>query len=362
MFVSMKFNGRTLELIDQRKLPEEEIWHRFEDLESIAQAIETMVVRGAPAIAAAALFGLALESRKYHGENAHGIWSQFQESCFASMERLCKTRPTAVNLFNVMGDLKKLLKAQEGNIALEKIVDIIAHKAHHYFSFDLQRNKQIGTLGAQYISAHARRFRSDGNLKKLGILTHCNTGSLATGGYGTALGIVRSLYLSEQLEMLYVDETRPWLQGARLTAFEMSKEGIPFKLIADSAAAFAMSKGFVDAVVVGADRIAANGDTANKIGTYQLALAAAYHGIGFFVAASFDTIDSALDSGNEIHIEERNPDELRTLGGITTSPKGISVWNPSFDVTPHQLVTAIVTERGIAVPPFGHSFSEFGKR
>jgi methylthioribose-1-phosphate isomerase len=362
VFVSMNFNGHTLSLLDQRKLPNQEVWYQLEDLESVAQAIETMVVRGAPAIAAAALFGLALESKRYLDQDAHGRWSQFKDSCFAGIERLKKTRPTAVNLFNVMDHLRSELEAQDGGFAIQKIVALINDKAHQYFSFDLLRNQLIGKIGSEYISSFVREGASLERNKKFGILTHCNTGSLATGGYGTALGIVRSLHSSRQLEMLYVGETRPWLQGSRLTAFEMKKEEIPFKLIADSAAAFAMGKGFIDAVIVGADRIAANGDTANKIGTYQLALAAAHHGIGFFVAASIDTIDFSLDSGSTIEVEERHPDELRLIGGITTSPTGVSVWNPSFDVTSHKLITAIVTEKGVAVPPFIHSLAALKKK
>ena len=357
MFVGMKFSNQGLELLDQRKLPHNEVWHLLEDLESVAHAIEQMMVRGAPAIAAAALFGLVLDVRNFCNSHENATWSQFKERCFWAIERLCKTRPTAVNLFHVMEDIKGILLHQGNSVSIFTVKQLITQRANDYFKSDLTRNQKIGQLGAQCLLEFVQK-RQTSTVEGIGILTHCNTGSLATGGYGTALGAVRSLHSQNQLKMLYVNETRPWLQGSRLTAFEMEKEKIPFKLLADSAAAFAMRKGFIDAVIVGADRIAANGDTANKIGTYQLALAAAHHSIGFFIAASFDTIDFSLSSGDGVTVEERQADELRCIGELEISPRGVPVWNPSFDVTPHELITGIITEKGVATAPFIHTLSK----
>lgn len=357
MFVGIRFDGRCLELLDQRKLPTVEKWRSFQDLESVADAIEQMMVRGAPAIAAAALLALAIDGQNYVEKHPNSILVEFKRHCHHAIERLLKTRPTAVNLFNVMSEMRKFLFSIGDDVPVFEVVSAIKQKAQDYLGQDLERNKRIGRAGSEAIWKHVNSCKE--NIKeKVSLLTHCNTGSLATGGYGTALGIVRSLFSEDRLRLLYVDETRPWLQGSRLTAFEMQKEGIPFKVIADSAASFAMKRGLVDAIVVGADRIASNGDVANKIGTYQLAISAHFHGIGFFVAASFDTIDLSLNSGEGIIVEERHPDELRCIGGHTISPEGIQVWNPSFDITPHHLVTGIVTEYGIGRPPYADSLRQ----
>ena len=302
----IRWKGDRLELLDQRLLPDQTVYVTCRTAEEVAAAIRDMVVRGAPAIGCAAAFGVAL---------AQGSPSSY--------EVLRKSRPTAVNLFWALDRMKKAkdLKAE----------------AEAIFNEDLAANHAMGKLGAELIPKNAR------------VMTHCNAGALATAGYGTALGVIRSS--KHKNISVIANETRPYLQGARLTAYEMVQEGIPVTLITDSMAGHLMSRGEVDVIVVGADRIAANGDTANKIGTYALAVLAKRHGIPFYVAAPMSTFDPKIRDGSKIPIEERPASEVTGYRGKRWAPEGVSVRNPAFDVTPAELITGIITERGVVKKP-----------
>ena len=302
----IRWHGDRLELLDQRLLPDQTVYVTCRSAAEVAAAIRDMVVRGAPAIGCAAAFGVALDG---------GTSSGF--------EVLAKSRPTAVNLFWALERMKKAkdLKAE----------------AEAIFNEDLAANRAMGKLGAELIPYRAR------------VMTHCNTGALATAGYGTALGVIRSSK-SKNISVI-ANETRPYLQGARLTAYELVQEGIPCTLITDSMAGHLMSKGEVDVIVVGADRIAANGDVANKIGTYPLAVLADRHGIPFYVAAPISTFDPKIPDGSHIQIEERPADEVTGYRDRRWAPQGVSVRNPAFDVTPAELITGIITERGVVLLP-----------
>ena len=339
MFSAMQFRDDTLFLIDQRLLPGREHWIPCRDLESVALAIEEMAIRGAPAIGCAAAFALALDAKAFGG---HGTWAAYAPRFSQGIKRLARTRPTAVNLFYALERMEQLASDLPPDRPMVDAIEAVQGVATLLYDDDLATCKAIGEHGAEI-------FKGRG---KLNILTHCNTGSLATAGYGTALGVIRSLAQSDQVSVVYADETRPWLQGARLTAFELKSEGIPYKVIADSAAAYLMQQGRVDFVIVGADRIAANGDTANKIGTYALAVQCKYHGIPFYVAAPLSTFDFEISSGKSIAIEERSPGELHALGDRQLTPVDAPVWNPSFDVTPFELITGIITEKGLVKAPF----------
>lgn len=339
MFSGMDFREETLFLIDQRLLPGEEKWLSCRDLESVALAIEEMAIRGAPAIGCAAAFALALDVKD---AMPLGSWASYSERFNSGINRLARTRPTAVNLFHVLDEMKKLALSFLPDESLAKVSQAVERLAISLYAEDLETCKAIGRHGSSLVPTG----------QKVNILTHCNTGSLATAGYGTALGVIRALAEKGQVSMVYADETRPWLQGARLTAFELRSEGIPYKVIADSAAAYLMQLGRVDFVIVGADRIALNGDTANKIGTYNLAVQCRHHGIPFYVAAPLSTFDFSMDSGANIAIEERSPAELRSLGGRALTPSDAPVWNPSFDVTPGELISGIITEKGVLRPPY----------
>jgi methylthioribose-1-phosphate isomerase len=340
MFVSMRYEADCLHLIDQRLLPHEQKWLNCHTAEDIAKAIETMVVRGAPAIATAAAYALAIDARSYI--EIPTIASRFK----AQIDRLAKTRPTAVNLFHVLSrftDLSARLLADH-SMTTRIFADQILSEAHKVFQEDLDTCHAIGAAGLSYARSQLSPH------KRLKVLTHCNTGSLATSGYGTALGIIRSLHNAGLLEMVYVDETRPYLQGSRLTAYELAEEGIPFRLITDSMAAYVMQQHLVDWVVVGADRIVANGDTANKIGTYSLAVLANFHKVEFFVAAPWSTFDMSRKSGAEIPVEERPESEVTQFQGIAVAPHDTRAYNPSFDITPNQLISGFFTERGFWRP------------
>lgn len=335
----MQFGDGVLKMIDQRLLPQEEVWLECRDLEAVARGIEDMVIRGAPAIGCAAAFGLALDANSAAARG--GRWSDYAKTFAAKVDRLARTRPTAVNLFYALDHMRRLAAGFVPDSPLTAAAGEITKLAHELYDDDLATCKAIGKHGAE--AAGSRR---------LSILTHCNTGSLATAGYGTALGVVRSLHAAGQVEIVYADETRPYLQGSRLTAFELKAEGIPYKVIADSAAAYLMQQGKVDWVIVGADRIAANGDTANKIGTYGLAVQCRHHGVEFYVAAPLSTFDAEIASGAAIPVEERSPEEIRVTGGRQMTPRDAQVYNPSFDVTPGELITGIITERGVLRPPY----------
>lgn len=332
MFSAMRFENDQLCLVDQRKLPSVEVWLECRTVEAVAKAIEDMVVRGAPAIGCAAAWGLAIDAINHtHLPD----WAAYQKNFQLAFDRLGKTRPTAVNLFYALDQVSSLTKTFKHDLPMSRVADSITKKAQTLTSDDIRTCKAIGEHGASMFN------------RPINILTHCNTGSLATAGYGTALGIIRSLHARGFVKNVWVDETRPYLQGSRLTAFELGHDGIPYTLISDNMAAYAMQRQQVDLVVVGADRIATNGDTANKIGTYNLGVLCKHHNIPFVVAAPKSTIDANIKSGAQIPVEERPPNELREVNGSAIAPTQATVWNPSFDVTPAQLISAIVTEDGI---------------
>jgi len=324
-------------MIDQRRLPGEEVYLRCRDHREVAAAIKDMAVRGAPAIGVAAALGIALGVRNSRAEG-EALRAAFDAIC----NEMAATRPTAVNLFWAIDRMRRRFEAAlaDGGPALR---EALLREAQAIEEEDVAACRRIGELGADLIPERAR------------VLTHCNAGALATAGYGTALGVIRSAARQGKIENVLAGETRPHLQGARLTAWELSREGIPTTLIADSMAGHLMAWGEVDAVVVGADRIAANGDVANKIGTYTLAVLARENGLPFYVAAPVSTIDLGTPSGDAITIEERGPEEVTHHGGRRLAPEGVFVRNPAFDVTPHRYVTAIVCERGVARPPYGES-------
>ncbi len=333
--ITMKWKDWTLYLIDQRKLPLEEIYVPCRDFREVAKAIKDMIVRGAPAIGATAAFGYALGAREMAGRAAN--WGDFLERMKEVKETLANTRPTAVNLFWALERMGKTLR-DYGH--LDGIAERLEEEAIKIAQEDIKINKTIGRHGAELIE--------DG----MSILTHCNTGSLATVDYGTALGVIRTAHEQGKKIKVFVDETRPYLQGARLTAWELTKYGIEATLISDNMAGWMMKKGLVDMIIVGADRVVANGDVANKIGTYTLAVLAKHHGVPFYTALPTSTIDLSKKTGEEIPIEERSPDEVTHCGGRRIAPEGIKVMNPAFDVTPHELVAGIITEKGVIYPPY----------
>jgi methylthioribose-1-phosphate isomerase len=322
-------------LIDQTQLPNAYGLVEIADAETMATAIETMIVRGAPAIGVAAAYGMYLGAR--------AIATSERATFLAELEtvavRLRATRPTAVNLFWAIAQMLHTAQTTPGSV--EDIKVALLQAAQTINADDIRTCELIGDFGVGALPAAPAKLR---------ILTHCNAGALATAGYGTALGVVRSAWRDGRLERVYADETRPRLQGAKLTAWECVQEGIPVTVITDNMAAHCMQRGLIDAVVVGADRIAANGDAANKIGTYSVALAAKAHNIPFFVAAPLSTIDFALDDGSQIPIEERDPSEIHTVGETRLVTPGAEFYNPAFDVTPAALIAAIVTEFGAIAP------------
>jgi methylthioribose-1-phosphate isomerase len=322
-------------LIDQTRLPDEYTVVEIKCCDDMAQAITTMIVRGAPAIGIAAAYGIYLGALEIQTTDRGEFLTQLEEVA----ERLRTTRPTAVNLFWAIEQMLKTARQTIGPV--EHLRQTLFDMAKSIQAEDLQTCQQIGDHGLSVLPTTPERLR---------ILTHCNAGALATAGYGTALGVVRSAWTADRLERVYADETRPRLQGAKLTTWECVQEGIPVTLITDNMAAHCMKLGLIDAVVVGADRITANGDAANKIGTYSLALVAQAHQIPFFVAAPLSTIDFSLSDGREIPIEERNPVEIYQIGDTRLCPLGVEFYNPAFDVTPASLITAIITEHGAIAP------------
>ncbi len=322
-------------LIDQTRLPTEYSIVEIDRSEDMAQAIKTMIVRGAPAIGIAAAYGMYLGAKEITTSDRQKFLLELEQIATS----LRQTRPTAVNLFWAISRMLKTAYETIGTI--EEIRDTLLKTAQAIQLEDLETCQAIGNNGLTVLPNEPQ---------KLSILTHCNAGSLATAGYGTALGVIRSAWGANRLQRVYADETRPRLQGAKLTTWECLHEGIPVTLIADNMAAHCMQQGRIDVVIVGADRIAANGDTANKIGTYSLAIVAKAHNIPFYVAAPFSTIDFNLPHGSQIPIEERNPNEISQIGKTTICPSGIEFYNPAFDVTPADLITAIITEKGAIEP------------
>ena len=316
----IRWNGHTLSLLDQRLLPREEVWIEYRTAAAVAEAIRTMVVRGAPAIGVSAAFGLAMAAASGDDLQAAG-----------DLHR--QARPTAVNL---AWAIDRMLRAAADR------ADLTA-EAERILTEDVAANRAMGAFGAQLLGAQST------------VLTHCNAGALATGGYGTALGVIRAAVEAGKQVAVFADETRPYLQGARLTAWELQRDGIDVTLITDSMSGHFFQQGKFDAVIVGADRIAANGDSANKIGTYTVAVLAHAHAVPFYIAAPVSTIDPNCPTGAEIPIEERSAQEVTDIHGTRVAPEGIHVRHPAFDVTPARLITAIITERGILRAPYGEA-------
>lgn len=338
MITPVRWEDGRLVLLDQTRLPTEEIERACASWPEVADAIRTLVVRGAPAIGVAAAFGVVLAARASRAATHPALLADVEEA----IKGLAATRPTAVNLFWALDRMRRLVVASAA-LPVAALRDRLLDEAHAIFAEDLAANRTIGAHGAALVPDRAR------------LLTHCNAGALATAGYGTAVGVIRAAHERGKLAMVWVDETRPVMQGSRLTAWELAKEGIPHRLISDVAAGFVMKRGEVDLVVTGADRIAANGDTANKIGTYGVAVLARHHNIPFYVAAPSSTIDPSIPSGDAIVIEERDPAEVRGVAGRQTAPTASPVFNPAFDVTPAALISAIITERGVFRPPYHFS-------
>ena len=322
-------------ILDQRRLPAEEVYLECTDADAVAEAITTMAIRGAPAIGIAAAMGLALGALGIEHKDFPSFYKELN-TIFATLKG---TRPTAVNLHWALERMKGVCEANREK-GVETIKGLLVDEALTILKEDITINKKIGKHGKDVIS--------DGDT----ILTHCNAGALATGGYGTALGVIRRAWEEKKNIAVVATETRPRLQGARLTVWELTKEGIPVTLITDSMAGSLMQGGEIDLVIVGADRIARNGDVANKIGTYTLAVLAKEHKIPFYVAAPLSTFDWTIKTGQEIPIEERNPEEVTAPWGHRIAPEDIGVRNPAFDVTPHRYVSALITERGVVYPPF----------
>jgi methylthioribose-1-phosphate isomerase len=324
-------------MIDQRKLPGQEVYVRCKSASDVARAIKTMVIRGAPAIGVAAAMGLALGMRKSGATGTQKFAAEFQKSC----DLMAATRPTAVNLFWAIERMKRCFsEAAQAGESVDQIKDRLDREAQLIHDEDVDSCRAMGAHGAEVVPADAR------------VLTHCNAGALATAGYGTALGVIRGAVEQGKRVTVFADETRPFLQGARLTAWELVRDGIPTTVITDNMTAALMRQVPIDLVVVGADRIAANGDTANKIGTYGVAVLAREHKVPFYVAAPLSTIDLNTPDGDHIPIEERNAREVSHVGSSQLAPEGASIWNPAFDVTPHQYIAGIITERGIFRPPY----------
>ncbi|MGZ4959568.1 MAG: S-methyl-5-thioribose-1-phosphate isomerase [Methylomonas sp.] len=334
---ALQWTGHSLKVLDQRLLPEQIRYDEFSDAAGVTEAIASMRVRGAPAIGIAAAYGVVLSAMQHYPA------ADWQKAVETDIQKLAASRPTAVNLFWALDKMRTFLAEHpaEPIAALTKLAEQI-------HTDDIAANHAMGERGAELLG-DARA-----------VLTHCNAGALATGGYGTALGVIRSAFKRGQLQNVYADETRPWLQGARLTVWELAQDGIPATLIADSAAAWLMKSGKIDWIIVGADRIAANGDVANKIGTYSLAVLAKQHGVKVMVAAPSSTFDFSLENGYSIEIEQRNPQEL-LADCYLTDESLVNAWNPVFDVTPAELITAIVTERGVVINPGEHGVRSLEK-
>jgi methylthioribose-1-phosphate isomerase len=340
MIKTIEWTDGGVRMIDQRKLPGVEEYPIFTTYQQVADAIRTMVIRGAPAIGVAAAMGIALGVRDSRASNVDELRNEFQ----VVTETLAATRPTAVNLFWAIERMKRVFTdAASRDADRRSISDRLLREALAIQDEDIENNRRMGEFGQELLPNSGT------------ILTHCNAGALATAGYGTALGVIRAAVESGKRIKVVADETRPFLQGARLTAWELWKDGIDVRVISDNMAGAFMHQGLIDAVIVGADRIAANGDVANKIGTYSVAVLAKQHQLPFYVAAPISTLDLSIPDGSHIPIEQRDSGEVTHIGGVRMVPEGVRVFNPAFDVTPHEFVSAIITERGVARPPFDSS-------
>ena len=343
MLPTIDWQNDEIVMVDQRKLPGHEVYVRCKTAAEVARAIKTMVIRGAPAIGVAAAMGIALGMRRSAAKGTRQFAVDFNKLC----DVMAGTRPTAVNLFWAIERMKRSFAAgAQAGESVDEIRDRLAREARAIHDEDVQSCRAMGQHGAVLVPDNAR------------ILTHCNAGALATAGYGTALGVIRAAAELGKVAQVFADETRPFLQGARLTAWELVRDNVPTTVITESMAGPLMRRGEVDMIVVGADRIAANGDVANKIGTYTVALLADAHTVPFYVAAPLSTIDLSTPDGDHIPIEQRNPREITHLGSTRLAPEGAGIWNPAFDITPHRLITGIITERGIARPPYDESLQK----
>jgi methylthioribose-1-phosphate isomerase len=343
MIPTLAWTPEGVRFIDQTKLPLEESYVLATTYEQVADVIVTMVVRGAPAIGVSAAYGFALGAQQTRARTADDFAPEFEKIC----SRLAGTRPTAVNLFWAIDRMKRLFKTlRASGASMLEVKQRFLAEAHAMYEEDISACKAMGAFGGELLPQEG------------GVLTHCNAGALATCGYGTALGVIRAAVEQGKRIHVYADETRPFLQGARLTAWELMADGIPTTVICDNMAASLMRAGKIKAVVVGADRIAANGDFANKIGTYNVAILAKEHDIPFYCAAPWSTIDTATPTGDAIPIEERNAIEVTHHGGKQLTPHGVGICNPAFDVTPAKYVTAIITERGVLRAPYAESLRE----
>ena len=338
MIKTLEWTPEGVRFIDQTRLPTEEVYVTCRSYPEVAAAIRDMVVRGAPAIGVTASMGIALGMLQSSAKDEPGLREEFDQIAAA----MAATRPTAVNLFWGIERMRRTFEAV-ARLPRPQVKAALVREAQQMYREDIAANQSMGQHGAALMPSSG------------GVLTHCNAGALATCGYGTALGVIRAAIESGKKLHIFADETRPFLQGARLTAWELHKDGIPTTVIADSMAGSMMRRGRIQAVVVGADRIAANGDVANKIGTYTVAVLAREHGIPFYVAAPWSTVDMTTPSGDQIPIEERSPREITHHGGKQMAPDGVLVENPAFDVTPSEYVTAIITERGVAREPYSES-------
>jgi len=346
MIKTIEWTDEGVRMIDQRKLPTIEEYPVFRTYEEVAEAIRVMVVRGAPAIGVAAAMGVALGIRRSKAETSEQLRADFE----TITSTLAATRPTAVNLFWAIERMKlTFTRAIKSNSSRSTIERLLIDEAKAIYEEDIDNNRRMGRFGADLLPQSGT------------ILTHCNAGALATAGYGTALGVIRAAIEGGKRLKVLADETRPFLQGARLTAWELWKDNIDVRVISDNMSGSFMRQGLVDAVIVGADRIAGNGDVANKIGTYTVAVLARQHEIPFYVAAPLSTFDLSIPDGSHIPIEQRTPDEVTHIGGTRVVPDGVAVFNPAFDVTPNEFVTAIVTEVGVARPPYTESLARLAR-
>ncbi|HVZ18394.1 MAG TPA: S-methyl-5-thioribose-1-phosphate isomerase [Terriglobales bacterium] len=344
MIKTLEWTPEGVKFIDQTKLPTEEVYVTCTDYLQVADAIKTMIVRGAPAIGVAAAMGIALGVRDAEGDHVAELRRQFDQIC----DTMGETRPTAVNLFWAIRRMQDKFE-EISELPVNQIKQAMITEAQRMYLEDIAANETMGRNGAVLLPSSG------------GVLTHCNAGALATCGYGTALGVIRAAVESGKKIHVYADETRPFLQGSRLTAWELVKDNIPTTVISDNMAGAMMRQGKIGAVIVGADRIAANGDVANKIGTYTVAVLAKEHGIPFYVVAPWSTVDMETPDGSKIPIEQRSSKEVTHIAGKQMTPNGVKIENPAFDVTPNQYVTAIITERGVAKGPYEKSLKNLAE-